>query len=768
MLIVFASGTIGVGMIGYQTYHDAPVTADFRSQSGAILISKSDIEQGQTVFLRYALMEYGSMFGDGALRGPDFTAEALHHTALFMNEFYAGQRRKQLDRELNEYEVKAIEARVQAELKENRYDESRDAVMLTEGQSYAINKLTDYYRRMFLHPAPDQAFPPPGFISDTLQLRQLAAFFYWGSWVCAAERPGEDFSYTHNWPYDPLAGNVASPAVTFWSVIGILGFILGLGAVLYYYGQMDSLSDKAYTDDATPILTSGRVERFAATESQRASYKFFFAAALVFLVQVISGALTINGFTDYLGVFGIDLSALLPMVISRSWHVLLSVFWIATCWIGCSIFVLPLLAQKEVQGQRRLINILFWSLIVMVGGSMLGIYLGPMGLAGEWWYWFGNQGWEFVELGKAYQIMLLLELGLWCVIMYRGAKPAFVRGKPWELPNWLVYSTITISCLFLSGFVATPTTSFVIADFWRWCVVHMWAEAFFEVFTTIVVAYLMVIMGLVGRKSATRIVYLATLLFLGSGFLGISHNFYWNAKPVATMALGSIFSTLQVVPLILLTLEAWRFRNMPHIAMRTNGKQERLGIFALPGVFLFLIAVNFWNFFGAGVFGLIINLPIVNYYEHGTYLTVNHGHAALFGVYGNISLAGMLFCCRLVFKPGRWNARLVKNSFWALNIGLLLMVLMDLFPVGAIQLNTVIEKGYWYARSNDFVSGSSFTTLTWMRAVGGILFLFGGVVPLVWFVVSRAGALKKVGATIDETTALVKKRVEARTVAEGN
>jgi nitric oxide reductase subunit B len=126
---------------------------------------------------------------------------------------------------------------------------------------------------------------------------------------------------------------------------------------------------------------------------------------------------------------------------------------------------------------------------------------------------------------------------------------------------------IGIPVLFLSGFVAKPNTNFVIADFWRWMVIHMWVEAFFEVFITIIVSYLMVLMGLVSRQAAIRVVYFATILFLGTGLLGISHNFYWNAKPVATMALGSVFSTLQFVPLILLTVEAWRFKNMPKFAV---------------------------------------------------------------------------------------------------------------------------------------------------------------------------------------------------------
>jgi len=193
------------------------------------------------------------------------------------------------------------------------------------------------------------------------------------------------------------------------------------------------------------------------------------------------------------------------------------------------------------------------------------------------------------------------------------------------------------------------------------------------------------------------------------------------------MALGSIFSTLQVVPLVLLALEAWKTRQL------TAGASA----FAHGGAFLFLLGVNFWNFYGAGVLGLIINLPIVNYYEHGTYLTVNHGHAAFMGVYGNLSVAAMVFCARYLVPAERWNDQLVRVAFVSLNAGLMLMVLLDLFPLGVVQLQTVLERGLWYARSAAFVSGATFQRLTWLRAIGGYVFTFGGVLPLCWFFLTR-------------------------------
>lgn len=747
LVFILIISLAGVGMIGYQTYNDAPPTCDFVQDSNDVLISKAGIERGQIVFHKYALMEYGSFFGDGAQRGPDYTAEALHQVVLLMTEYRVEAYRQETGREPTDMERKVIGEEIREETKENRYDEEEDIVALTNAQAYAIRGLRTYYTNVFIDANTENAFPPPGYISDRQEVSDLSDFFFWGAWVCSVERPGVDFSYTHNWPYDPLAGNNPTSPVILWSVLGLLAFVLACGVVLYFIGQYNQLPNKFFKQGTSGFLTFNQINKYAPTRTQKASFRFFYVAIILFLVQVLCGVITLNEFIDFLGFFGIHISAAIPITVTRSWHLMLSLYWISTCWIASSIFILPLLAKREVKGQLRLINLLFVLLFILVGGSLAGMLLGPKGLLGEWWYLLGNQGWEFVDFGKLYQALLMVIFGLWGVIVYRGVKPAFIKGKPWNLPNWIMYSVVGIPLLFLSGFVARPETNFVIADFWRWMVIHMWVEAFFEVFVTVIVSYLMVLMGLVSRQAAIRVVFIATLLFLGTGLLGISHNFYWNAKPVATMALGSVFSTLQFVPLILLTVEAWRFKNMPFLSLNgSNGKSvtpRTISDFAFPEVFLFLIAVNFWNFFGAGVMGIIINLPIMNYFEHGTYLTVNHGHAALMGVYGNISLAALLFASRLLIKPARWNRSVVQLGFWSINVGLMLMVILDLFPAGAIQFKTVLDHGFWFARSNTFISGSAFESLTWMRAIGASIFLFGGVMPLTWFIVSRGGALKK-------------------------
>jgi nitric oxide reductase subunit B len=370
-------------------------------------------------------------------------------------------------------------------------------------------------------------------------------------------------------------------------------------------------------------------------------------------------------------------------------------------------------------------------------------------------YWFGSQGCEFIEMGRFFQLLLLAGFSLWIFIIYRGVKPWISRKNFWSVPAWLLWgSGVMVMFLFFSVMML-PADNFAISDYWRWMTVHMWVEVTFEVFTTVIVAYLLVQMGLVTRLMAERVVFLAVMLFFVTAINGISHNFYWIAKPTGIIAVGSIFSTLQVLPLLLLTLDAWQMRQEGGRAheFRVQGKQ----VFVMEGVWLFILAVNFWNIFGAGVFGSLITLPIVNYYEHATYMTGNHAHAAMFGVKGNVALAGMLFCCQHLFEKAAWSEKLIRTVFWSFQIGLAMMMFLDLFPVGLYQIYLVLTEGLWYARSTEVVLGPVFATLTYLRSIGGAVFVFGGLLPLIYFILSRGLRLRgEVDVETDEWAAYQK------------
>ena len=725
----------GLIYLGGATYTGAPPLENFKSSTGDVVIERDQIKRGEEVFHLRGLMSWGSFWGDGGERGPDFTADALHRTVMAMREYYA----KQLPGStLSQYDADAIAARVIREVHTNTYEEEGGLIRINDAQAYAFEKLNKHYTRMFTDSTYSEAFDPAGYISDPEQIRDLTAFFFWGGWVSAANRPGEDYSYTHNWPGDKAAGNTPTDATFMWSVFSIFALILGIGAVLYVYGQMkDQPVDLFEDENGQMTLTTYDLENEHVRPTQKATYKFFALAIIVFGVQIIAGIIIA---TDFVRPFGVSLNELIPFTVARSYHTLLQIYWFFMCWVGYTIFFLPRIS-KVPPGQKQLINLLFLICVVTGLGAIFGIYLGQTGIiTGSMAYWFGSQGWEFMELGRFFQYTLLTSFALWILIIYRGVKPWLTMKNMWSVPSWLLYgSGIMVGFLFF-GLMIQPDMNFAISDYWRWMVVHMWVEVTFEVFTTVIIGYMLVQMGLITRVMAERVIYLAVMLFLITATIGISHNFYWIAKPTGIIALGSVFSTLQVLPLLLLTLDAWQMRQEGHTAERNRiaGKQT----FVMEGVWLFILGVNFWNIFGAGVLGSLINLPIVNYYEHATYLTGNHAHAAMFGVKGNIALGGMLFCCQHLFHKSAWNAKLVKTSFWSLNIGLALMMFLDLFPVGMYQTYVAFSEGTWYARSQEIVAGPMFVYLTTARTIGGLVFIWGGLLPMMWFILSRGGKLR--------------------------
>jgi nitric oxide reductase subunit B len=734
-LIVAAICIVGLLYLGERTYSGAPPLEDMVSASGETVVSLAQIKHGQEIFHLRGLMGYGSFWGDGAERGPDFTADALHRTAMSMRAHYG----KELEAtkpgfELTQYDTDAIAAKVVREIHTNGHDEAKGQIVITSGQIKAYEDLVVHYTAMFLDPTYEEAFDPTGYITDPQELRDLTAFFFWGGWVSGANRPNQTYSYTHNWPYDPAAGNVATNQTLVWSFISIFALFLGILAVLYVYGQFKEQGDPFAGNGRS--LTTDDLENGRVRETQRACYKFFVFSILLFGAQVLAGMLAA---TDFVRPLGISLGSIIPFTVLRSYHTLFQIYWFFMAWVGYTIFFLPRIS-KVPKGQLALINSLFYICIFTGVGALVGIYMGQTGMiTGQTAYWFGSQGWEFMELGRFFQYTLLFSFAMWIFIIYRAVKPWLTAKNIWSVPSWLLYgSGIMVAFLFFGLFI-TPEQNWAVADYWRWMVVHMWVEVTFEVFTTVIVGYMLVQMGLITRMMCERVIFLAVMMFLITATLGISHNFYWIAKPTGIIALGGVFSTLQVLPLLLLTLDAWRMKS--EVGRAQPNVSEGRQVFLMEGVWMFILAVNFWNIFGAGLFGSLITLPIINYYEHGTYMTGNHAHAAMFGVKGNIALGGMLFCIQHLLHAKAWNRKLVLTSFWSLNGGIALMMFLDLFPAGMYQMMIVFQEGLWFARSQEILQGNVWQVLTYFRSIGGTLFIVGGVLPLIWFFVSRSTQL---------------------------
>jgi nitric oxide reductase subunit B len=697
---------------GFYMYKSrAPIPEAVLGPSGETLFTAADIQQGQELFRKRDLMNYGSVLGHGAYLGPDYTAEAIHTMTEAMRASKAPDYAS-----LSAREKAGIDAEVKAEMKANRYDPADGTIRFTEGQTAGFGALVDHYNKVFIEGQAERALQKN--ILNGESGKDLAAFVTWTAWLSTAKRPEANHSYTNNWPYDEAAGNTATAGAMMWSAVSVAGLLFFLAVILYFQHRYQLSA----VDVPNPQYRFD-LWKMPLTPSQKATAKYFVVAILLFLVQALLGGKMAHDYADGASFFGFALSEILPFNVARTWHLQLAIFWIATAWLGMGIFIAPLVSGHEPKGQRTLVNILFGALVAVVVGSLAGEYMSVKGMLGESWWWLGTQGWEYMELGRLWMYLLIAGMGIWLFIVYRGLRSALQAEKDkGGLTHLLLYSAAAIPIFYCFAIGVDRNSHITMADYWRWWLIHLWVEGMFEVFAVVVIGFLMVRLGLLTAYSTMRALYFQLIILLGSGIIGTGHHYYWIGAPEAWIALGSVFSALEVIPLSLLMVEAYG----QYKVIREGGVE-----FPYAAAFWFLVATAFWNLFGAGVLGFLINLPFVSYFQHGSFLTAAHGHGALMGVYGMLAIALALFSLRNIVEPEHWKEKWIMVGFWGLNIGLMGMIVVTLFPVGVLQALESFNNGFWSARSLEFYQQPLINKLLWLRVLPDSVFLLAGIVPLV-------------------------------------
>lgn len=741
---------VGFGVafwIAGNTYRIAPPIPDkVVDSTGAVLFTGADIMAGQQVFLKHALMEHGTLWGHGAYMGPDFSAEYLHRLAMdAAGELSQRDYGKPIEA-LTASQRQALDGQVRVLLVTHRYDSRNGTLLFTQPEAVSYRAQIERWRSYFAA-AHGSSGLPAGTVSDPGEIRQLTSFFAWAAWASAARIPGKNYSYTNNFPYDPDVGNGPSSDAVIWSALSLVALLAGTAAILFAFGRFDYLGWKGKSAHIHPDLLPG-----GAGPSQRAVLKYFVVVVVLFLGQTLTGGALAHFRAQPEGFYGFDLSAILPGNLLRTWHLQLGIFWIATAYVAGGLFLASALGRREPRGQVGLINVLFVALAAIVFGSLAGEMLGMKQLMGKAWFWFGHQGWEYLELGRGWQCLLVVGLLLWTALLIRAVRPALKDPEQREISTLFLISAFTIPLFYLPAFFFGRDTHFTVVDTWRFWIIHLWVEGFFELFATVMVAVMFFKLDMVSRKTATRVIYLDAILFLGSGIIGTGHHWYWTGQTSFSMAISATFSAMEVVPLVLLSLDASAFMRLMKAECAICGKRIDL---PHKWTFYFLIAVGVWNFIGAGVFGFLINMPIVSYYEAGTNLTANHGHAALMGVFGFLAVALLVFALRQASTDERWKQvqKFIKVSFWGLNIGLALMVVLNLFPTGVLQFRDVVENGYWHARSEAFLGSPLMQTFAWLRMPADMIFILFGVAPLLIATLLAYKDAGKVSPSRDEATA---------------
>lgn len=708
---------------GGQIYHKAPpIPESFKTSTRDIVYTRADIQSGQNIWQSLGGMQQGSIWGHGSYLAPDWSADWLHREALALLALIEND--ELLDSSISpEHQFEMHKVSLRKEIRENTYNPNTGVVTISPNRAQAIATVAKHYINLFtaknksyLELRKDYAFPLNS-VLDKQNAQKLSAFFFWSAWSAVTNRPNDDVSYTSNWPHDPLVGNTPTASVFMWSIISILLLLAGIGAIVWYYARQfdiwrsDLEPEKGYAKD--DAMDTAKI-----TPSMRATAKYFWVVTALFIVQILLGIVTAHYAVEGQGLYGLPLIDYLPYAITRTWHTQLAVLWIATAWLATGLYVAPLLSGHEPKLQRFGVNFLFFSLLLIVVGSFAGEWLAVHNFIDDLKvnFWFGHQGYEYIDLGRFWQIYLFIGLLLWVVLVLRALWPALKDKASGSLVFLVIISTVSIGLLYGAGLMWGQNTHISIMEYWRWWVVHLWVEGIFEVFATAIISTLFVRMGLLRVSVATTMILFATIIFLGGGVLGTFHHLYWSGTPISVLALGATFSALEVVPLMVVGFEAHT---------RAKIENEMLWEKNYHWPFMFFGAVLVWNLIGAGLFGFLINPPIALYYMQGLNTTANHGHAALFGVYGMLGLGLMLYCLRGLTDVHQWNQKLLKLAFWSLNIGLAMMTFLSLLPQGLWQTYASVKHYYAFARSAEFVHSSVMEGLVWARVPGDVVFAIG-------------------------------------------
>ena len=734
------------------TYEKAPPQPQaFTDQSGTVIMTAGDIVAGKSGFQKADLMDYGSIYGMGSYFGEDYTASTLVRLGALTKQNLsnstgtppgtqapanqslaitgpAGMRPvpttpapATLGAALSDA---AVSATMQKQLQGINLTQPR--VVLPDAVGQAVRQLQGELSTKLNTVNLSAGWVPAKSLNRALRV-QTADFIIYAAMTTVARRPDRpSTSWTENWPYEPTVGNVPTTNTFQWTWISFCFTFFAMGFVLWLY--------RAYLDhpDDAP-KEQGLATYRALTPSQVKTGKYFIVVALVFLASQGAGAIMAHSYYDRQTFYGVQLNYILPYNFLRSFHLQAPIIWIGLGWIASGLFIAPAIAGgREAKGQGFLVDLLFWVSLFVVAAALLGNYLGIQGVIDKGWFWFGNQGLSYIQLGRFWQILFFVALLSWSGLMFRALWPnrdtlaeatrQFWTGKI-RLEHLIWAATINVAILYAFGMI--PLTgiekSFTITDFWRWWVVHLWVEQSFEFFAVAMSAYLLMSLGLVSRKLAERSVYLELILIFLGGVLGTGHHLYWAGGPSMWVPLGTMFSFIEVLPLVLLILEAISQHRAIKAAQGLEGFDYGLA-------YLYILGSAFWNFVGAGVFGGgTLNAPLVNYYEHGTFLTLNHAHSSLFGAFGLLALGLIYFCLRYRAGPDvKFNEVPGRIAFWCYNLGLVMWIFLHFFPIGWPQLNAVYEHGFAWARSQAFYDQTRFWQ--WMRLPGDVVFSVGTLI----------------------------------------
>ena len=539
VLIVLAVGFAGLIAITLLAYrHAPPIPAKVVDEAGVTVFTGDDIRDGQAVFLRYGLMNNGTIWGHGAYLGPDYSAEALHQIGIDVAADLSQEHFGRPWSALTQMEQAAIRAQVAVTLKTNRYDADSETLNLTAPEARAYRRQLGRWSRYFDDPAGSGGLQQ-NLVSDETELHQLSAFITWAAWVSVANRPGADFSYTNNFPHDPDVGNRPTPGALLWSALSLLVLLAGIAVVLLAFGRFDYLGWITRDHHVHPQVIPGHT-----SAGQRALVKFFVVVTLLFLMQTLIGGALAHYRIEPDDFYGFRLEAIFPSNLLRTWHLQMAIFWIATAYVAAGLFLARSLRNDEPR----------W-LALAIARAVRAFGAGHRREPAREWAGHREPARPLVVLAgqpglgiPGARTALAVLAGRWPVRLVRHAVVAGATarsGRTRRRGHWPGYSCSHRSrsrCSTYRRCSSAQRTNFTVVDTWRFWIIHLWVEGFFEFFATTVVALLFFQLGLTRRNTALRVIYLDAILYFLGGLIGTGHHWYFNGQSAFQHGLvGDVF-----------------------------------------------------------------------------------------------------------------------------------------------------------------------------------------------------------------------------------
>ncbi len=682
-----------------------PIPQTVKSVSGDTLYTYNDVVDGKVFFQQFDLTDYGTLLGMGAYLGPDFSAEFFHKRAEFLYEYYAKEIFQKSRKELNSMELAGIKERVKQDFRKETFLKE-NGVLYSPGSALAYQENKKYLVNFLVNGDKSRAWRS-GVIRKE-EAEKISAFVDWSQLVASSIRPGTNRTWSNNWPKEPLVDqdtNWNSHFYSLWEFL--LLWPLSIAVVFIAYEYFFKTREEEALEKPFEVK--------AMFASQKKLLKYVPIVSLFLLIQVIIGGYMAHLYMDPVNNFIIS-QEILPFNVMRALHTNIAILWVAIGWLVGGLLIAPWVANEDLKFPW-LVDVLWVALLVVGGGGLTGIYLGATGHMREVWFWLGNEGRELLNLGRVWDIGLVIGLVMWFLMVVSLVRKAKENNI---LVGTIIWSAFGVATLYIAGMMPIHkiVPNYTVDDYYRWWVVHLWVELTFELFAAGVLAYLTVLLGLVSRKTAERIMLFELGLIMASGTLGVGHHYWWQGLDEYWIAVGGIFSALEPLPLVLLMIEAWKNKE----DIRKQGQDFP---YAVP--FMWLAGSAALNWFGAGFLGMVINTPTVNYYAHGTYLIMPHGHVALLGAFGYISLAFIYFTARTnaLVNHLEWNDRLSQWGFWLLTIGVILFALPTII-IGFMQTEVAFESGYYAARSREVLEKVSGWIM--FRVVPDTMMIFGAAI----------------------------------------